>query len=361
MKKSISIILVTISILTVIFCTPFSANAASALKIPSGAKYYGGHMYYAFKNKSITWKKAKVACEKRGGHLVTITSKKENDFVSSLYSLNDDDYYLFIGIYDKNLASDSENGHVTWTKPAWVTGEKYKYSNWSKDDCGINPCTGMYDDHKLGYGVINIDGEFSTTTNDINTNSYDDECYGYICEWEVGKVSGIKQIKATASSVILTWKDNDLVKKFIVYYYNTATKKYEKYDTVTKTSITISGLNSATTYKMAIAPVITNNGKSQTLPKTTLSVVTKPGAVKGLKIEDGVSLTWKAVKGADGYVIYSYDSSAKKWSAYKTVKKNSYNIGSKFGNKTQQFKVAAFKKSSDGTKFFGGDSNIVKR
>lgn len=339
MKKTISFILALTMMLTVLFCVPFSAGAAGELKIPSGAKFYGGHAYYFYKTSTaITWKQAKKACEKRGGHLVTITSKKENDFLIN-YLSSFDAYQIWIGLTD-------EKQEGVWR---WVTGEKYKYSNW---------CDGQPDNYysNENYACMCWGGadKWNDFDNEQNINKF-------ICEWDVGKVSDIKQIKATASAVTLTWKDNDYVKKYIVYYYNTATKQYEKYDTITKASITVSGLKSATTYKMAVAPVIVNNGKVQTLGKTACTVVTLPGNVTGLRIEDDVTLTWKAVKGADGYTIFLYNNTSGKWDVYKNVKKNSYNIGEKFGNKTQQFRVRAFKKSSDGKAFYGGLSGIVKR
>jgi len=359
MKKTVSRILALAAILSVFFCVPFSASAAGELKIPTGFKYFNGHIYCVFETTNMTWKSAKKACEKRGGHLATITSKKENDFVTSLISFKSDDDVYAIGLYNKNAEADTERGHVPWSKPAWVTGEKVKYTNYDAcDDYDI--CTGVYDDHTLNFGSLKSNGGWDCKANE-ETYSYSYNWCGYVCEWEVGKVSDIKQLKATASSVTLTWKDNDFVKKYIVYYYNTATKKYEKYDTVTKTSITISGLKAATTYKMAIAPVITNNGKTQTLGKTACTVATLPGRVTGLRIEDEVSLTWKSVKGADGYTIYLYNETSEKWSVYKNVKKNSYSIGEKFGSKTQQFKVRAFKKSSDGKLFYGGFSGVVTR
>ena len=52
------------------------------------------------------------------GHLVTITSQSENDFVASL---SDDDFRPWIGLYDRN----ADGGYK------WVTGEPFEYSNWS--------------------------------------------------------------------------------------------------------------------------------------------------------------------------------------------------------------------------------------
>ncbi|MGN0468462.1 MAG: lectin-like protein [Acutalibacteraceae bacterium] len=334
-KRTAAFFTAVLMVLTLVPFSMFSASAAS-LTIPASAKYYGGHMYYVFKN-NVTWKKAKKLCESKGGHLATITSKGENEFVKEL-------------VEDKNIGScwlgaTDEAKEGTWK---WVTGEKFSYKCWDDGE----PNNDFGGENFLG---IYIEGKWNDFLNDSQSMK------GYVCEWEVGKASGIKQVSASSSSITLSWKDNDRISSFIIYYYDTSAKKYIKYKTVTKTSITISGLSSATTYKIAISSVFKNNGKTQVAPKTTFNAVTRPGTTKNLKIEDKISLTWSKVKGADGYVVYLYNSDRKKWETFDVVTKNSCKIGKKFGSASQQYKVRAFKKSTDGTKFYGGYSNTVKR
>jgi hypothetical protein len=50
---------------------------------PAAAKEYDGHRYELY-NISTTWDQAYKICEDLGGHLVTITTKEENDFVMNL-------------------------------------------------------------------------------------------------------------------------------------------------------------------------------------------------------------------------------------------------------------------------------------
>lgn len=77
-----------------------------------------GHWYQRF-DETMTWHNAKSHCESLGGHLATITSQQENDFVYN------------------NLASTSP--HISWlgaTDEAqegiwkWITGEDWNYTNW---------------------------------------------------------------------------------------------------------------------------------------------------------------------------------------------------------------------------------------
>lgn len=79
---------------------------------------FNGHYYTAI-GKSGKWKDAKAYCEEFGGHLATITSKEENDFIfSKLKALSISN--CWIG------ATDSVK-EGTWK---WVTGEAFSYTNW---------------------------------------------------------------------------------------------------------------------------------------------------------------------------------------------------------------------------------------
>jgi len=50
---------------------------------PEDAVEFNGHYYKAFEEKML-WTEAKAYCESLGGHLATITSAEENDFIFSL-------------------------------------------------------------------------------------------------------------------------------------------------------------------------------------------------------------------------------------------------------------------------------------
>jgi len=69
---------------------------------------------YLFIPRFMAWSDAKTFCEKLGGHLVTITSQQEHDFVSSLF---EGGCWCWIGM------NTTEQGS------AWVTGEPVTYTN----------------------------------------------------------------------------------------------------------------------------------------------------------------------------------------------------------------------------------------
>lgn len=86
----------------------------------NGAKY-NGHIYVIFNDKT-SWFEAYSRCEALGGHLTTITSEKEQTFVTSyLRSLNCTSY-TWLGGY-----SDGKQWH-------WVTDELFEYTYWAKGE-----------------------------------------------------------------------------------------------------------------------------------------------------------------------------------------------------------------------------------
>ncbi|MHC4504034.1 MAG: protein kinase domain-containing protein, partial [Planctomycetota bacterium] len=112
---------------TVVSASPPGPRAAGRPpNVPADAVEFGGHWYKLYKQK-MTWHEAKAYCEKQGGHLVTITSKEENEFVTDLARKAKMD--TWIGFTDER-----EEG--TWE---WVTGEKGVSTFWAKgqpDDYG---------------------------------------------------------------------------------------------------------------------------------------------------------------------------------------------------------------------------------
>ncbi len=78
----------------------------------------------------VTWEEARAVAAARGGHLVTITSEAENQFVFGL--INAPEYWLpdvpvwgpWIGYYQADTSLEPEGG---WQ---WVTGEPWVYHDW---------------------------------------------------------------------------------------------------------------------------------------------------------------------------------------------------------------------------------------
>jgi hypothetical protein len=101
-----------------------------------------GHYYKAVgTDSSLPWDDANQAAVAAGGHLVTITSQAENDFVAAL--VNDEKYWFqnvwnrwqgpWIGAYQDPVPDvpGGENASANWR---WVTDEPWDYTNWNEGE-----------------------------------------------------------------------------------------------------------------------------------------------------------------------------------------------------------------------------------
>ena len=144
--------------------------SATTVNIPNDAVKYNGNYYQIF-NQSMTWHDAKLYCEKIGGHLVTINSQSEQEFITSLITQSEKSY-MWIGAYCVN------------NEFFWVTEEDFLFTNW--DDGEPNNVYGTEDVVMMyGHNTRFVPG----TWNDASSDGHDRENgylqqYGYICEWD---------------------------------------------------------------------------------------------------------------------------------------------------------------------------------
>lgn len=180
-------------------------------------------------------------------------------------------------------------------------------------------------------------------------------------------VKNLKQEKTTTKSVVLKWDKMDYAQGYYVYKYDSKKKKYTLLKTLVgkeNTSYTIKKLKKSTKYKYAIkAFVNSGNNKSEgPMAYITISTCTAKPTLKAKTGKKVVSLSWKKVKGANGYEIYM---SSKKKSGYKkkatitkasTLKKTIKKLKS---GKTQYFKIRTYIKTSSG-KVYSDFSKPIK-
>ena len=118
-----------------------------------------GHWYKAINNQ-VDWFNAKSLCEAVGGHLATITSQGEANFVSTL--LGNVNKYWLGGFQPDGSTEPSSN----WQ---WVTGESWIYTNWRTGEPNNNG-----GDEKF----LEIQYPPSPGWNDVGNSTH-----WYICEW----------------------------------------------------------------------------------------------------------------------------------------------------------------------------------
>ena len=87
-------------------------------KIPAQAKSFRNHHYQLYLSP-MNWKEAKRFCESVGGHLATITSREEDEWVRATFGTS---WEFWLGGTDGGFRGQ-------WK---WVTGEHWQYSHWRK-------------------------------------------------------------------------------------------------------------------------------------------------------------------------------------------------------------------------------------
>ena len=149
----------------------FRLNFGPDYKVFGGSAVFNGHSYFVFEQiPNDDWYLAQSMCSEMGGHLATITSREEDEFVYSLMQEKS------AGIYALGGADTEEEG--TWE---WVTGEEWDYTNWS----AAQPDNGGY------HGQDFLCYYSSVSSVEVEEGKWDDydprDSYmlrGFVCEWE---------------------------------------------------------------------------------------------------------------------------------------------------------------------------------
>lgn len=169
--------------------------------------------------------------------------------------------------------------------------------------------------------------------------------------------------KVTETSYRLSWEKSSGATGYKIYRLNRSSGKYSAVATTTSTSYTFSKRSAGTLDEYRIKSYLKKDGKkffSET--PSTISVVTRPGKVSSLKqkatLQNGYTLKWNTVSGADGYVVYRYDAAKKKYVKLKTVKTNSLVIADRKTSQKDKYQVRAFKKLN-GKTYYGEYSNVL--
>lgn len=167
----------TTVIMEPVYLTPKNTENPEEPGIPDTAVEFNGH-YYQVYDTPMTWNEAKAYCESLDGHLVTITSGAEQEFVETLIANGKKKSYWLGG-------TDAAN-EGTWE---WITGEKFDYTNWRE----FMPDNWQNEDYLMMYKEMDpsYTGETFGRWNDLKSdgtcpgNSYfSKDIFGFICEWD---------------------------------------------------------------------------------------------------------------------------------------------------------------------------------
>jgi len=123
--------------------------------------------YYQRIDLNKTWPVSKTYCESIGGHLATITSQDENNFIFNNLVKGASTVGCWLGGNDADVEGE-------WR---WVTNENWDYSNWDSGE--PNDGLGRGQDHLHMYTSPGKSGRWD----DAGPN-YDNAMFNFICEWE---------------------------------------------------------------------------------------------------------------------------------------------------------------------------------
>ncbi len=199
----------------------------------------------------------------------------------------------------------SKSVTINWTPAFGATSYKvYSY----------NPSTGKYtglaNTKKTSYTVTDLKDGTSYTYLVRAYNGTDSSLYSNKNLVSVKTKCAAPKVTytATASSITLNWKAVTGATSYRIYSYNTKTGQYTGLANTSKTSFTVTGLKSGTSYTYLVRA---NNGAvySPYSSKDNVSAMTLCSAPKVTATagRNSVTLNWKPVTGAKQYRIYSYD------------------------------------------------------
>lgn len=162
-------------------------------------------------------------------------------------------------------------------------------------------------------------------------------------------------------TVVLTWTAVQGAEGYIVYA--TSGGRYEQFD-VSKTTYTHTNLENGATWSYRVAAYKTVNGTrtySQPSETKTVSVGVSLNSAVDLTATAGnrqIDLSWTAVTGAEGYVVYLYNSKTMEFDPITATSKTTYShVGLKNG-KQYTYMVAPYK-NINGKRFYGDYSMSV--
>ncbi len=177
LQKPMNTQMLTRSFGLALLLTAVASTSAQTVRGPNG------HFYQLVSSPGITWGDAKAAAESslrcgQPGHLVTITSQTEQDFIVASFGGVRPPAEALLTKWIGAFQANSSDGTGGW---AWVTGEPFDYTNWSPGE----PNNGNYG---AGYGYEDA-GNFWGYDGGWNDAPSGWDQYGgyggYLVEWDV--------------------------------------------------------------------------------------------------------------------------------------------------------------------------------
>ncbi len=168
-KRVVSIVLILILYLPCM-CSVTADTGLVLPAIPAHTEMYKGKKYTLFES-ALKWHEARDFCHLLGGHLATITSQEEQDFILTLVNWGSLTSY-WLG------ATDEEQTGI-WS---WITEEAFEYENWDEGEPNNNVEGNEVEHYLVIRSKRNIKKEGSW--NDASNQDNNEATIGFVCEWD---------------------------------------------------------------------------------------------------------------------------------------------------------------------------------
>ncbi len=175
---------------------------------------------------------------------------------------------------------------------------------------------------------------------------------------------------STTNAVRINWNKVENCTGYRIYRYNSTSKKLESVTTIKNNSTLTfrdSGRKSATQYRYKVKAYKKVNGVNYWgSASSEIQTATKPVKVKmggATRTSTAIRINWTKISACDGYEVYRYNTSTKKYTKIATINSSSTTTYRQSGlkkNTTYKYKVRAFKKNAKGVKAYGDFSAIKK-
>lgn len=169
-------------------------------------------------------------------------------------------------------------------------------------------------------------------------------------------VSGLKTTSVTRSSYTLKWNASKGASAYLIKKYDTSAKKWVTVGKTTKTSYSFKDLEtgSSTRYSVKAYTTVGNSTYYSPSYKYYTAKTLSPDKVTGLAATAGstsITLTWKEIDNATGYLVYIYNSEKDEYYLKTDVAAPKAEISALRSNTSYSFAVKAYFKGESGTSY----------
>ena len=272
-------------------------------------------------------------------------------------------------LYDSNPTGGFTIGGLNWCKVAVENYTGTDKDNWFGLSSGETFKNGYYysvdlffclnDGYKLAdtiTGTIN-----GIPHNDTYGGIYDSTSTAYLSiVFEpfdmVSPVTGLKITPASSSSLTLSWDKIDSATGYIIQQYKNDTWTHvRQLARNTVTSYTATGLLPSTAYQFRVRAYYTNGSTTMYSSYTTISGITKPSNMTGLKAtstSSSVTFSWDKNDSATGYLIQQFKDG--KWTHVRQLARNTATTYTATGlapSTIYQFRIRAYYTNGSSTTY----------